>query len=164
MPLPATPMALPRITPLHRDPFDPRAPQQAATPTGGEGCSLVCDHARYKYAYRNMCHSSMDVKKSGLTGPPYGTSTTQTSLVLTPMRMGHRGSEMQRKALRLLTSRSCWSLARTPLVSIRGGELGVNVPRQGSGVSSPFSTACEALHEVAKLQIRVSQISPATSK
>lgn len=40
-PLPATPMALPCVTPVHRDPFSPRAPQQAAILTDGEDCSLV---------------------------------------------------------------------------------------------------------------------------
>lgn len=98
-PLPATPMALPHVTPVHRDPFDLRAPQQAAIPIDREDCNLIFYHVKYKYTYTNTHHTGMDVKKSALTGILYGISAAQTSLVLTPMRMGHEGSETQRKAL-----------------------------------------------------------------
>jgi len=106
-------MALPRVTPTHRDPSDSRAPQQAAVPTDREDCNLACDHVKYKYVYTNTCHTGTDVKKSAFTGTSYGTSTIQTSLALTPMQLGHEASETQRDAVQPLTSRSRRGLAQT---------------------------------------------------
>lgn len=55
MPLPE---ALPCVTPMHRDPFDPRAPQQAAILRDGEDAIWFVN----KYAHKNTHHTSMDVK------------------------------------------------------------------------------------------------------
>ena len=102
------PEALLCVTPMHRDPFNPRAPQQAAILRDGEDCNLVCEQIRtYKYAsHQHGC------KNSACTGILYGTSAAQTSPALTPTQMGHEGPETQGIALRPLTSRSRQDLAQ----------------------------------------------------
>lgn len=57
-------MAHCHVTPVHRDPSDPRAPQQVEILRDGKDCSLVCERVKYKHKQTNTngCYTGMDVK------------------------------------------------------------------------------------------------------
>lgn len=100
-----------------------------------ERIAVWFEHVKYKYAHTHTHHTAMDVKNQRLQE-----YYMAPALPKHPQRSPQCGREMWGLKPRGQLS-DCQPAGLSPdlLLSIRSGELGVNVPGQRSGVSSQLS-------------------------